>query len=161
MTDQASAAPPLPLDARVSYLLSVLGTQSARSFANRLAPLGIQPNHFGLLVHLAHEDGQSQQQLANALGIHRNMMVGLIDELEERGLVERSRHPDDRRAHAIRLTTTARELLPRAHKLADEQEAELLAGFGDDDRACLLALLQRLASRGGGRPDVHPGMRHD
>ncbi|MGH3600448.1 MAG: MarR family winged helix-turn-helix transcriptional regulator [Pseudonocardiaceae bacterium] len=62
------------------------------------------------------------------MGIHRNVMVGLVDELEDRGLIERRRHPADRRAHAIHLTAAAHDLLRRAQRVADEHEAETARG---------------------------------
>lgn len=74
------------LETRASFLLSQLGLQSAQRFTAALAPLGITPNRFGVLVHLAHQEGRTQQELATALGLHRNSMVGMIDDLEERGL---------------------------------------------------------------------------
>lgn len=157
MADVTSRAPSLA--GRASFLLSQLGSHSAQQFADRLAPLGIRPGHFGLLVHLARREGQSQQQLADALGIHRNVMVGLVDELEGRGLVERRRHPADRRAHAIHLTAAAHELVSQAERVADEQDVELLAGIDADDRATLIALLQRLADHSGLPPGLHPGLR--
>jgi DNA-binding MarR family transcriptional regulator len=86
-------------------------------------------------------------------------MVGLIDDLEHRGLVERRQHPSDRRAHAIYLTPAARELLPRANRIADEQEAALLSEMDASDRATLVTLLGRLAEHTGQRPDVHPGLQ--
>ncbi|MGH3514216.1 MAG: MarR family winged helix-turn-helix transcriptional regulator [Pseudonocardiaceae bacterium] len=94
------------------------------------------------------------------MGIHRNVMVGLVDELEDRGLIERRRHPADRRAHAIHLTAAAHDLLRRAQRVADEHEAELLAGIGEDDRTYLIALLQHLADHTGLPTGVHPGL-HD
>lgn len=151
--------PSPPLAGRASFLLSQLGAHSAQTFARRLAPLGVQPAHFGLLMHLARAEGLSQQQLADAMGIHRNVMVRLVDGMEELGLVERRRHRADRRAHALYLTDAARDLLPKAERAADEQEEELLGGLDEDDRARLLGLLQRLAGRTGHRPDVHPRLR--
>jgi DNA-binding MarR family transcriptional regulator len=152
-------APSPPLANRASFLLSQLGTRSAQEFANRLAPLGMRPSHFGLLMHLSHDEGQSQQQLADALGIHRNVMVGLVDDLENRGLIQRRRHPADRRAHALHLTAAAHDLLPRAQRAADEQETQLLAAIDETDRTHLVALLQRLADHAGLSPGVHPGLR--
>ena len=149
-----------PLTGRANFLLSQLGFHIAQTFAGRLAPLGIAPNHFGLLMHLERGEGQTQQQLADALGIHRKVMVGLLDDLEGRGLVERRRHPDDRRAHAIHLTGAARELLPRARRVADEHEDEVLATLDAGERAQLVAVLQRLAEHTGNPPGVHPGLRH-
>ena len=161
MVDQQQDTFPTSLDDRASFLLSSLGAQSARKFSERLAPLGVQPSHFGLLMHLVREDGQSQQQLADLLGIHRNVMVGLVDDLERRGLVERRRHPADRRAHAIHLTASALKLLHDANRLADEQEAELFSGMSADDRARLIGLLKRLARSADDHPGVHSGLsRH-
>lgn len=148
-----------PLAGRANFLLSQLGFHVAQAFAARLAPLGIAPNHFGLLTHLERGEGSTQQQLADALGIHRKVMVGLLDELEHRGLVERRRHPGDRRAHAIHLTAAAHELLPRARGVADQHEDEVLAALDAGERAQLIAVLQRIADHAGEPPGVHPGLR--
>jgi DNA-binding MarR family transcriptional regulator len=158
MADVTARATGHPLAGRASFLLSQLGAYSAHEFAKRLAPLGMRPGHFGLLMHLSRGEGQSQQRLADAMGIHRNVMVGLVDELEDRGLIERRRHPADRRAHAIHLTAAAHDLLDRAQRVADEHEAELLAGIGEDDRTYLIALLQHLAEHTGLPSGVHPGL---
>ncbi|MFC4068965.1 MarR family winged helix-turn-helix transcriptional regulator [Actinoplanes subglobosus] len=149
-----------PLSERANFLLSQLGFHVAQTFAARLAPLGIAPNHFGLLMHLDRGEGRTQQQLADAVGVHRKVMVGLIDDLERRGLVERRRHPADRRAHALHLTEAARELLPHARDIADRHEDEMLAGLEPAERTQLLAMLQRIAERSGNPPGVHPGLRH-
>lgn len=159
MTNPTPHLPGRPLIDRAAFLISQLGYHSAARFAERLGPLGLRPRHFGLLSHLAAADGQTQQQLADALAIHRNAMVGLVDDLEQRGLVvRRRRHPDDRRAHAVHLTTAALELLTRAQPIADEHDAELLAGLDELDQRQLVSLLQRLAHHAGLAPGVHPGL---
>lgn len=150
-----------PLGERTNFLLSQLGFHTAMRFTERLAALGIQPSHFGLLMHLAQGEGRSQQQLAEALGIHRKVMVGLLDDLEQRGLAERRRHPADRRAHAIHLTDAARALLPEARAIADAEEEDLLTGLDGDERRQLLALLQRMAENSGNPRGVHPGLRRN
>jgi DNA-binding MarR family transcriptional regulator len=147
-----------PLPDRVAFLVSQLGSHSAARFTERLRPLGLHPRHFGLLSHLAAADGQTQQRLATAMAIHRNVMVGLVDDLEDRGLVQRRRHPRDRRAHAVHLTAAARDLLIQAQRAADEHEAELLAGLDEPDRRQLVSLLQHLAQHAGLAPGVHPGL---
>jgi DNA-binding MarR family transcriptional regulator len=146
------------LETRASFLLSQLGLQSAQRFTAALAPLGITPNRFGVLAQLARQEGRTQQELATALGLHRNSMVGLIDDLEARGLVERRRHPDDRRAYAIHLTPAAREVLAAGDRLADEQEEALLGTLDADERSALIATLTRLVAAAGYRAGVHPGL---
>jgi DNA-binding MarR family transcriptional regulator len=148
-----------PLEARPTFLLSQLGRFSAERFAECLRPLGLQPRHFGLLVQLAKTEGQSQQRLAASLGIHRNVMVGLLDELEARGLVERRRHPGDRRANALYLSATARALLTKAERLASQHDAQLVAALDEDEQRLLIALLQRIAHQAGLQAGVHPGLQ--
>jgi len=97
------------LDQRIPFLLSQLGTYVSDDFKRRLAPLDVHPRINAVLVALAGTDGQSQRQLSARLGLHRNVMVSLIDTLEEQGLVRRKPHPDDRRAFAVTLTDKAGE----------------------------------------------------
>lgn len=148
-----------PLLDRPGFLLSQLGFHSAALFTAQLAELGLHPRHFGMLIHLATAEGRTQQQLADSMGIHRNVMVGLVDELEQRGLVERRRHPDDRRAYALHLTPDARTLLPRAERIADRHDREVCAPLDTDETARLVALLSRLAEHAGLAAGVHPGLQ--
>jgi DNA-binding MarR family transcriptional regulator len=76
-------------------------------------------------------------------------MVGQVDDLEDRGLVARRRHPGDRRAHTVHLTTAACDLLAQAQPTADEHDAELLVGLDEAERRQLVSLLQRLAQHAG------------
>ena len=158
MSNDSTPGTDRALGDRANFLLSQLGFHVAQTFAARLAPLGIAPNHFGLLMHLERNEGNTQQQLADALGIHRKVMVGLLDDLEERDLVERRRHPDDRRAHAVHLTGAARKLLPRVRRVADQHEDEILTPLDVDERARLVTVLQRLAEHTGHPAGVHPGL---
>jgi hypothetical protein len=73
------------LDQRIPFLLSQLGTYVADDFKRRLAPLNVLPRTNTVLVALAGSHGQSQRQLSARLGLHRNVMVSLIDSLEEQG----------------------------------------------------------------------------
>jgi DNA-binding MarR family transcriptional regulator len=144
------------LDQRIPFLLSQLGAYLADDFQRRLAPLGADPRMYAVLMALAADNGQSQRQLSAALGIHRNVMVGLIDGLEQRGLVERRRHPDDRRAFAVTLTDKARDLLPALDRESRALEDEITASLSANERATLLRQLQRISAALGLIPGVHP-----
>jgi len=142
-----------------NFLLSQLGYYSAQRFSERLAAIGLSPRHYGMLTHLTATEGLTQQQLADSMSIHRNVMVGLVDELEAVGLVERRRHPDDRRAHALHLTSHARTVLPRAQEVAEQHNAELLSPLTDEQRKDLLTLLELIADSAGLGRGVHPGLQ--
>ena len=146
------------LSRRAGFLLVQLGTHAHRRFAERLADRGLHPRHFGMLSHLAAAEGQSQQAMSVALGVHRSAVVALVDDLEHRGLAERRRDPGDRRAYTLFLTSTGRELLEELRRAADEEDAELLAALDASERSQLISLLQRVATAQGLAAGVHPNL---
>ena len=111
-----------------------------------------------MLSHLAASEGQSQQALSIALGIHRSAVVAAVDDLEQRGLAERRRDPVDRRAYTLYLTPEGRELLAELQRVAEENEAELLTALNPSERSQLISLLQRVADSQGLTAGVHPNL---
>jgi DNA-binding MarR family transcriptional regulator len=154
----AQASPARGLSRRVGFLLAQLGTHAHRQLAAHLAQLDLHPRHFGMLSHLAASEGQSQQALGNALGIHRSAVVALVDDLERRGLAERRRDPVDRRAYTLYLTPAGRDLLTALERTADEREVELLSALNASQRSQLISLLQRVAESQGLVAGVHPNL---
>ena len=144
------------LDERIPFLLAQLGSYVSSDFQRRLAPIGADPRTYAVLLALADDDGQSQRQLSERLGIHRNAMVIAIDNLEQRGLAKRLPHPADRRAVAVTLTAKARRLLPALHDHGRDLEDEIAAPLSSKERAALRELLQRVAAGAGLIPGVHP-----
>ena len=154
MTDSATGI--AELDQRIPFLLSQLGAHVADDFKCRLAPLGVHPRMNAVLVVLAGSDGQSQRELSARLGVHRNVMVSLIDTLEAQGLVTRMPHPNDRRAFAVTLTEKARDLLPALEEQSRAMEDEVTATLTPAERASLLGMLRRMSAAVGLIPGVHP-----
>jgi DNA-binding MarR family transcriptional regulator len=154
----AQANPARELSRRAGFLLVQVGTHAHRLFAERLARLDLHPRHFGMLNHLAASEGQSQQALSIALGIHRSAVVALVDDLEQRGLAERRRDPVDRRAYTLYLTPPGRDVLADLQRIAEQHEAELLTALEASERSQLISLLQRVAESQGLAAGVHPNL---
>ena len=108
-----------------------------------------------MLIQLARTGPVTQRDLIVPLGSDKSSMVRTIDELEAHGLAVRGPHPTDRRAHAIRVTEAGRTLIADVQAGADAVGEALPARLEPDQRAQLLALLQRFADAEDVRPDGH------
>jgi DNA-binding MarR family transcriptional regulator len=146
-----------PVDS-LGFLLSQIGFTSSRRFHQALAPLGIDPRHFLLLRFVARDEGQSQQALGEMMRIPPSRMVAIIDQLEERGLLERRANPNDRRARALHVTRAGREMMARAMQVGIEHERSLGTSLSDAERRELVALLQKVAVEMQLTSGVHPGL---
>ena len=111
--------------------------------AEALGSIGLTPALFAVLNVLGAREGAIQQQLSSDMGIDPSAMVKLINELEEAGLAERRRRPNDRRAWEVAITPKGRRTLERARRLASQVEDEVLSGLTATDRRQLLTLLRR------------------
>jgi DNA-binding MarR family transcriptional regulator len=140
-----------------AFLLAQVGAHAAAKFAERLEKIGLQPAHTGILRLVQGSEGLSQQTLGSQLRVLPSRLVALLDDLQERGLIERRDHPTDRRSYALYLTDKGRETLKTVGRIAREHQDSLCGALNDDERAQLAALLRRIAEDQGLRPGVHPG----
>src|SRR5215468_11283002 len=156
--DEPPASPPGAGQEDFAYLLVQLGLHLARQFGDRLAPLGLEPRHAGMLTRLAAHEGLSQQALGELTGLNPTRMVFLVDELEQRGLVERRRSTADRRSYALYLTQQGRDTLRQVQAAASRHQDELGASLTHTERTQLAGLLRRLATEQGITDDNLPGI---
>jgi DNA-binding MarR family transcriptional regulator len=83
----------------------------------------------------------------------------VLNELEERGLVERRDSPADRRSYALRLTKAGRETLEQIGRIAGEHQDALCTALDESERAQLTGFLMRIAAQQQLTPGIHPGYR--
>jgi DNA-binding MarR family transcriptional regulator len=136
-----------------------VGSHAATKFGERLAPLGLSRPHVGILNVVGAGGGLSQQALGERLGILPSRLVLLVDELEERGLIERRDSPEDRRSYALHLTEKGRETLEAVGRVSRDHEASVCAALDDEERHQLASLLTKIAEEQGLSPGVHPGFK--
>jgi DNA-binding MarR family transcriptional regulator len=144
-------------NASPAFLLAQVGAHAAVKFAERLAPLGLTPAHVGSLRVIAASAGSSQHEVAERLGMFPSRLVALVDELQDRGLVQRLENPHDRRIYVLQLTARGRQVLQSIGRVAREHQDALLAGLTTEERSLLASLLLRVADHQGLRRGVHPG----
>ena len=105
-----------------------------RRFYDRGASaLGVTSAQWRMLLRLAREPGLKQVELAERLDVEPITACRIVDRLEDAGLVERHRDPDDRRAWRLMLTKKATQILEKLRILAEEMSAEAFSGLSPDE----------------------------
>jgi DNA-binding MarR family transcriptional regulator len=134
-----------------AVLRQFLGYRMRRAFAAvqgdlnaTLAPFGLRRLTFAVLGMVADQPGLRQARLAEVLNIEGPHLVGLLDELQGRGLIRRDRDPTDLRAHVLAPTTLGRDLAARAMLAVADHDARMLAGIPKAMRAAMDRGLERI-----------------
>jgi DNA-binding MarR family transcriptional regulator len=143
----------------IAFLLAQLGQHAADRFAARIAQLDLIPAQAGILRAIAMGPGRSQQALSEQLGLLPSRVVAFVDDLEQRGLVERRRSTEDRRLNALFLTPGGTEMMGAIGRLGKAHEADITAGLSREQRAALIETLTLIAARQQLTPGVHPGYK--
>jgi MarR family transcriptional regulator, lower aerobic nicotinate degradation pathway regulator len=126
-------------------LLDYLARRMRSAGVEVLDPLGLRPRHLIALTVLRDHGASSQVHLAEVLDIDRTNLVGLLNDLEEAGLVERRRSAQDRRRHDVVITVDGRQRLAQAEMRLRAIEDMVLGALTGSERETLHALLSRAA----------------
>jgi DNA-binding MarR family transcriptional regulator len=97
-----------------------------------------------VLASVANKEADSAAQLCKSISYDPGAMTRMIDRLEQKGLVRRTPHPEDRRATNLELTAAGRALYPQLIAAKEKVQAQFLRGFGKHEIRLLESLLNRL-----------------
>jgi DNA-binding MarR family transcriptional regulator len=128
-----------------AFLLAQLGFMVKSRAIKELEDAGFHLYHYSVVALLAEGSSKAQAAIASALKVDRSQLVGVLDSLEERGLIERKRDPGDRRRHTVSLTAEGRRQHLRLRTLVRRIESDLLTPLDEESRQALHGLLLRLA----------------
>lgn len=138
--------PPLELVSSTAFLLKRLGYALKARAVEAFEAAGESPYHHAVLAVLDESARETQATIADALGYDRSWLVGLLDELEADGLIERRRDPADRRRHLVSLKPAGKEKLAELRAIGQRVEDEFLAPLEPKERDALHELLLELAA---------------
>lgn len=126
----------------LGYRLRLAQQAVFRDFAASVQ--GLSPGRVGLLIYIDANPGVTQSRLAEAARRDRSTMVGVLDQLEVRGLIER-RRGQDRRTNGLWLTRAGRGLLARAVRSIAAHERRIASRLSAAERRQLLDLLGKIS----------------
>ncbi|MEY4980462.1 MAG: HTH-type transcriptional regulator MhqR [Pseudomonadota bacterium] len=148
-TEPADTSSGAELDTR--YLETLLGYNARRAaltviavFLRRMEPYGLRPVDFSVLTLIAHNPGITSRQICHALDILPPNLVGMIKQLDKRGLIERRAHPTDRRAQGLHLSPAGQELQSQAQTVATQLEQDVCTQLSPEELQTLIALLRKV-----------------
>jgi DNA-binding MarR family transcriptional regulator len=131
------------VDVQSLPLLDHLARVGRRAAESSMSPGGLRPRHLIALKLLSERGPLGQQGLGEVLSLDPSNVVGLLNELEEPGLITRRRDPADRRRHIVELSTAGEEALAAAYVRLGLVEDDLLGALSAEERATLYHLLVR------------------
>jgi MarR family transcriptional regulator for hemolysin len=138
----------------LGFLINDVARLLRRQFDKALAEagLGLSPAEARALAYGARYPGLRQSELADRMSIEPMTLVGFLDRLEAKGLVERIADPQDRRVKQVRLLPSAEPLVGRIVEIATAVRTEASAGLKESEvdriRAALVVMRGNLAAAG-------------
>jgi MarR family transcriptional regulator, lower aerobic nicotinate degradation pathway regulator len=133
-----SAAPP------ASVLIARVARVVRQRFDRALEPTGLRQRQLVALGYLREHGPTPQQALAQSLCMDASSLVCLLNELEDRELISRSRDRADRRRGILMLTEEGQETMEQIDRTLLRLDEEILSNLDEEERGTLRALLSRL-----------------
>ncbi|HVW44502.1 MAG TPA: MarR family transcriptional regulator [Amycolatopsis sp.] len=133
-----------PTRAPIGLLLANTAKALNRAFDDTLAAAGGSVPVWLILITLKTQPRASQREIAAAVGIQGATLTHHLNSMEKDGLITRTRDPENRRVHQVRLTDKGEETFHRLADAARAHDQRLRAGFSEDDLETLEKLLTRM-----------------
>jgi DNA-binding MarR family transcriptional regulator len=146
------AGEPFVVEESLGYLVNYLARAFTRALAEALAPHGVAPAQWAVLLILWAEDGLAQTELSRRVAVEEPTMVRTLDRMERDGLVRRERDPHDRRRSRVVLTERGHALRDVLVPGAVAVNAVAQRALTPEERRRLPELLRRLITAFEGEP---------
>lgn len=128
----------------ISFLLIQIARSHRSCAQDGLSEFGLHAGQEMFLIQLMDQDGQTQSQLAERLGIQLPTVHKMIARLESGGIVERRADLQDTRISRVYLTEQGRGLLTNIRQMWDDLESRTTANLTLDERILLRRLLMQV-----------------
>ena len=142
---QAAAESLYELDAQIGFILRRAHQRHVAIFAECLSDFALTPQQFSALAKIRETGGVSQNRLGRLTAMDPATILGVVQRLNQRGLIERAPDPTDPRSTRLTLTAAGLDLITEAIPHAMEATERTLSSLSTGERKELLALLAKLA----------------
>jgi len=137
---------PKPTRSDLAAMLVQLARQTAAAEQPMLAAHGLSMWGYIVLCALDRSPVRTQAALAESIGADKTRIIPTLDELQERGYIERIPDPGDRRARLLGITESGRSVKNAAQADIQRGEERWLGQLSADDRSVFLRVLHQLST---------------
>lgn len=116
------------------------------AFSSEMTHLPLDRYQYILVLIDEHAECLSQKALSEILQIDKSYMVIILDYLTEKGYVVREQNPKDRREQLIKLTNSAREILPQIRKIISELNKKALRNITSTEIELFNEVLKKIGN---------------
>jgi DNA-binding MarR family transcriptional regulator len=148
MTDAPCSSGKLPLEPSLGYYLSKARNVLMERMDRAVEPLGLTASQIGVIMMLNYGYANTPFDLSRKLSYDSGSMTRMLDRLEKKGFIVRSRSAADRRMIELALTESGKEAAQRLPAVTTVVLQDQLRGFSSDDVTNLIALLSRFIANG-------------
>ena len=134
-----------PLATWVGFNLRMAQEAAFQAFSRLSQEVGESPGRFAALTLIARNPGISQTELSQAAGRDKSSLTPVVEDLVQRGLVERARLNHDRRAYCLNVTRAGKKTLTVMTRCARRHERSLDGLIGMRDRKRFIQILKKIA----------------
>jgi DNA-binding MarR family transcriptional regulator len=136
----------LDREVRFAFLIHDVSRLRRVMFDRIVRGLGTSRSQWWVLAFLSRDDGSPQTNLADELDVGKVALGGLIDRLEEAGMVQRRPDPIDRRVKRVFLTKEGRKLVSQNKELDKSVNETTLQGVSEADFEITMRTLDKMKS---------------
>ncbi len=126
------------------HLLLIAQTLFQKKVVTRAGELGLLPGQSKILDYLDNHDGCEQKSLGEIFCLEPATVTGILQRMEQSGLIERRIQNGNRKSNYVFLTEKGKTASAAVRDIFRECETEALAGISEPERALFLEILQKM-----------------
>ncbi len=134
-------------DIPLGVFISIIHRTRIIHLNNEIKDLELTAGQVPFLIHLSHDEGITQDDLAIHLHIDKGTVARALKKLEDKKFICRKVNPQNRRSYLLFLTEKGRQIVPKIHDIDKKWEDYVCSNFPDDECDRLFNILQTLATK--------------
>ncbi len=134
----------------IVFILAKSQQKTQKEFKRLLAPFDLTPIQFLTLALLATENGVSAAEICDRMMIDKSTLSGVLERLEDKGLLTKKTDSQDRRALSIQLTDKAVEMRDQLAQIPEIINKIILSPLSLEEQLLLKRMLVDIYSHTGG-----------